>query len=139
MAAAFTVGLDQQVRCWRVHLSAHLQQPQQGPRQQELSSDGLEAAQGAPGSLLGAACYLADGGGSGGGGNGSSSCSSLRVAEAGCCFTQVVEPAALDVLVAPPVEAHSGGDSGGSSASRQYLLGVAGRGTEVLTWSLPPP
>lgn len=138
-AAAFTVGLDQQLRCWRLRLSARPQQQQH--EQEELGSQGLEAARGGTSSLPGAACCHAY---SRGGSNGSS-CSSLEVIEAGCCFTQVVEPAALDVLLAPAAEAHSCGGGGGngsgsgSNACRQYLLGVAGRGTEVLTWSLLPP
>jgi hypothetical protein len=130
VAAAFTVGLDQQVRCWPLRLGTRQQQHEHG----ELGSSGLEAAQQAPGSLPGAACYQAHSSSSCSSG---SPCSSLEVVEAGCCFTQVVEPAALDVLLAPLAEAHSSGGTG-SSACRQYLLGVAGRGTELLTWCLPP-
>ena len=130
MAAAFTVGLDQQVRCWRLRLNSHKNHELE-QELQERGSNHLEVAD-----LLEAACYHADSGS-----NGSSSGCSLEVAEAGCCFTQVVEPASLDVLQGPPpAEAFgssAGSGGGGGGASRQYLLGVAGRGTEVLAWSLP--
>ncbi|GAB4818244.1 hypothetical protein N2152v2_005290 [Parachlorella kessleri] len=55
---------------------------------------------------------------------GSSSGWSLAAQEAGCCITQVLEPAALDVARQP--------GPGGA----YLLVGVAGRGTEVLRWGV---
>ena len=46
--------------------------------------------------------------------------------EAGCRYTQVLEPAAIDVR-------SSGRGAGGC---RHYDVAVAGRGTEVLEWQL---
>ena len=121
-AVAFTLGLDQQVRCWRVRLR-HQEQEQQAPVRPH-NAGGSEAEQ----PQLGAACYRATSGGG-------STAWQLDVAEVGCRYTQVVEPAALDVLEqgATPVPA----SLQSLPEARRFLLGVTGRGTEVLTWSAP--
>ena len=117
-ATAFSLGLDQQLRRWRLRV---------GPCGQQLEADGgsgpgLGLAQGA-----GAARYCTSSA------EGSSPGWQLEAVEAGCRFTQVVEPWALDVLADDGTSRVDGSDSGGSGA-RRYLLAVAGRGTEVLTW-----
>lgn len=166
-AVAFSVGLDQQVRCWRVRLEED-QRPQQPqwaapPSTAGLPSlDGLALADGESGAddelwledgaelvlpWMDTARYRArssSGGGGGRRGGDGGSEASLEVEEAGCCFTQVVEPAALDVLPAPLlVPGASPGHQAGSAllpdTAVKYLVGVAGRGTQLLNWQLPRP
>lgn len=130
-AAAFSVGLDQQVRCWRVRLE--LGQGKLDAGQQAGAAGGGGAGGGEP--AAGQACYRA-----------SSAAVVLEVAEAGCRFCQVVEPAALDVVPGAPagdsgtvgggVGPHAVLPPGGGSGPQRFLVGVAGRGTEVMEWEL---
>jgi len=154
--AAFSVGLDQQVRCWRVRLVP--QQPAQLMVQQPQGQQQEEQC------MPGCSNYCTSNSSSGG----SQIC--LSAEEVRCEFTQVVEPAALDVLPLPAsaecdagapapepiaatgaagVVAPAASSSGINSCSigsvgsrggrhRRFLVGVAGRGTEVLSWSVPP-
>lgn len=119
-ATAFSLGLDQQLRCWQLRA---------GPcRQQEPTSGGTGTGNGVPQGPA-AARYCASSK-PGVGEDGSSAGWQLEAEEAGCRFTQVVEPWALDVLPS----SGGGQDDGDSGGARRYVLGVAGRGTEVLTW-----
>lgn len=146
-AVAFSLGLDQQVRCWQIRVVQQpgLQVQQQQRRQGHELAAGMAggAAAGPPFLLeagdaqadaalfedlpwMDAACYSA----SSSGGTGEQW--RLEAREVGCRYTQVVEPAALDVV---PPEAHSlPAECGG-----HFLVGVAGRGTEVLPWCMPGP
>ena len=74
----------------------------------------LEASKGAAGGAAGAACTDVR----------------LEASEAGCLVTQVLEPAALDVLPEREGARLLPGPRGPAS----YLVGVAGRGTELLRW-----
>lgn len=106
-ATAFTLGLDQQVRRWRIRL-------------QQLATEGPGAAN----------CATTASGSSNGMFNGadsgryaaSSGGWALAVEEAGCRFTQVCEPASLDCCVVP------------LEGRERHAVGVAGRGTELLPW-----
>ncbi|KAL4446854.1 hypothetical protein ABPG77_008098 [Micractinium sp. CCAP 211/92] len=154
-AAAFSVGLDQQVRCWRLHLQ---QQQHRHQHQQQAASLRATADGGDPNGLgpsdAGAAAAQLDSLPEAGsaryhtessistsdGSSGGSGSIRLEAEEAGCVFTQVVEPTSLDVL---PVHAEQPARSSaevaaapGSGGERRYHVGVAGRGSEVLTWRL---
>lgn len=158
-ATAFTLGLDQQLRRWRLHLqpcqlaaavggdsgpgssgcpnssgpsSSWADPPADPPVEDGFL--GLAAAAPAAEPWLETACYSASTvpirsssspSGSGGGGTGWS----ITAEEAGCRFTQVAEPAALDVLP-------SGGDHTVAlpGPTGSFVIAVAGRGTELLTW-----
>lgn len=150
-ATVFTLGLDQQVRRWRLqllpcHRAPSTAQPAvvSGTGCSTASSsipelplgvlDELDVAVAAGEPWPEAARYSASrapgsspSGSSGSGG--SSPGWRISAEETGCRFTQVAEPAALDVLPCGGGEAAAlPGPSGG------YLVAVAGRGTELLTW-----
>lgn len=118
-AAAFTLGLDQQLRCWRLGIGP----PRQPAQQQAAAAPGPDvAASGLPAldaSPDGSSTVVRS----------SDGAWSLQAAEAGCRYTQVVEPAALDVAPLPVPGTPS-------RSSCRYLVAVAGRGTEALTWQL---
>jgi hypothetical protein len=132
-AAAFSVGLDQQVRCWRVRLELGRGKLDADAGQQAGAAGGGGAGGGEH--AAGQACYRA-----------SSAAAALEVAEAGCRFCQVVEPAALDVVPGAPagdcgtagggVGQHAVLPPGGGGGPQRFLVGVAGRGTEVMEWEL---
>ena len=154
-ATAFTLGLDQQLRRWRLHLQPCQQAAgvcvdpspassgcpssswTKSPAEPAEEDGFLGLAEAAPAAepWLETARYRASTApirsSSGGGGGGSSGGIgwSITAEEAGCRFTQVAEPAALDVLPC-------GGDQAAAlpGPTGSFIIAVAGRGTEVLTW-----
>lgn len=154
-ATVFTLGLDQQVRRWRLQLLPCQRAPSAAkpavvggtggstggstgsssfPELALGALDELDEAVAAGEPWFKAARYSASSApGSSPSGSGSSGGSSpgwrISAEEAGCRFTQVAEPAALDVLPCGGGEAAAlPGPSGG------YVIVVAGRGVELLTW-----
>ena len=148
-AVAFSLGMDQQVRCWRLTLTQHARQHAATPALAERQRQQQQA-----GPRYMAKTRSSGGGGGGGGG----AVLLLKVEELGCTMTQVVEPIALDVLPPPAQQAQRApqapaqqaqqprgqraqqrspaevGATPAGHAGRCYTLAVAGRGTEVLTW-----
>ncbi len=136
-ATAFTLGLDQQLRRWNLRLCP----PLLGPGWHvcswpelplELPEDLGEAL--AVETWLESARYSATSAPSGSGScTDGSTCDGtawqITAEELGCRFTQVAEPAALDVL--PCGDSQAAGLPG---LSGSYVIAVAGRGTELLTW-----
>lgn len=145
---AFSVGLDQRVRAWRLE-AAGLNQDPAAPRELQhaaaggsgagglaAGAGGIEVDEGADvESLLVELQQLeaAAGAGRAAAAAGGGAAGTLAVREAGCCVTQVLEPAALDAMPVPVVKG-GGAAGGGCGNAAEYLVAVAGRGTEVLRW-----
>lgn len=108
---AYSVGLDQKVRQWKLEV-----QKKEAQGAAELQSGGSNAK-------AGAVCNVEASGGDGVGG-----CDCvLEIIETGCIVTQVLEPAAVDV-------APAGREGGKKSGSVGTMVAVAGRGLQVLDW-----